>query len=204
MDQSGDVLRLRRLLGGEHTAWLLDRMRRRMELGRPLTGPVTLARASHDQRRAAERLLGRRAGAGTSLTVSLDEIDTMLRTSGAAPDGLTAAVRLLVGAVPDRAARAASEAAAWSQAHAPLDALVTRRPELAAWRSWLDATGMLRRLTAGDAEAAAALVADLLRVLAALPSPGVALGRLAATATGDAHALDDTRPLATLCLAAAR
>ncbi len=203
MDRPGDVGRLRRLLGGEHTAWLLDRVRRRMEFGRPLAGTVTLTNASQDQRRAVERLLGRRAGAGLSLTVSLDEIDTMLRTSGAAPDGLAAAVRLLIGEVGDRVEQAAAETAAWAAAHAPLDALVARRPELAAWRAWLDATGMLRRLAASP-DAAAVLVAELLRVLDALPSTGVALGRLAAASTGDAHALDDARPLATLSLAAAR
>ncbi|WP_322762757.1 TIGR02679 family protein [Frankia sp. Cr2] len=202
-DRPGDVGRLQRMLGGEHTAWLLDRARHRMEHGRPLTGSVTLTNVSQDQRRAVERLLGRRAGAGVSLTVSLDEIDTVLRTSGAAPDGLGAAVRLLVGEVGDRVAQAAAESAAWAEAHAPLDALVVRRPELATWRSWLDATGMLRRLAASP-DAAAALVADLLPVLDALPSAGVALGRLAAASTGDAHALDDARPLATLSLAAAR
>jgi uncharacterized protein (TIGR02679 family) len=203
VDPAEDLERIRRLLGGEPTAWLLDRVRRRLELGRPLVGTVTLTHASQEQRRAVERLLGRRAGAGASLTVSLAEIDATLRTSGAAPDGLAAAVRLLLGEVPDRTAQAAAEAARWSAAHAPLDALAARRPELAAWRSWLDATGMLRRLTPGPEEAAS-LAADLVRVLDALPSAGVALGRLAAETTGDAHALDDARPLATLALAAAR
>ncbi|ABD10463.1 TIGR02679 family protein [Frankia sp. CcI156] len=198
-----DVERLRRLLGGEHTAWLLDRVRRRIELGRPLTGTVTLGRASADQRRGVERLLGRRAGTGASLSVSLDEVDAVLRSSGAAPDGLAAAVRQLTGDVTERAELAAAQSRAWAQAHQPLDDLLARRPELTPWRSWLDSTGLLRRL-AGTPDAAGPLAADLLRVLDALPSPGVALGRLAATSTGDAHALDDGRPLATLALAAAR
>jgi uncharacterized protein (TIGR02679 family) len=198
-----DEARLRRLLGGEHTAWLLDRVRRRLELGRPVTGTVTLTGAGLDQRRAMERLLGRRAGTGTSLTVSLDEVDTVLRTSGAAPDGLAAAVRLLLGAVPDRVAAAAEETAAWKAACAPLDELVQRRPELATWRTWLDSTGLLRRVVPNPAEATT-LVEALVRVLDAVPSPGLALGRLAATATGDAHALDDGRPLSTLSLGAVR
>lgn len=198
-----DEARLHRLLGGEHTAWLLDRVRRRLELGRPVTGTVTLAEASQDQRRALERLLGRRASTGTSLTVSLDEIDAMLRSSGAAQDGLAAAVQTLLGAVPDRAAEVATEAAAWSAACAPLDALVEQRPELTAWRGWLDTTGMLRRV-AGTPTEAAPLVSAVVRILDALPSPGIALGRLAAATTGDAHALDDGRPLATLSLGAVR
>jgi uncharacterized protein (TIGR02679 family) len=194
-----DEPRLRRLLGGEDTAWLLDRVRRRLELGKPVAGTVTLASAGVEQRRAVERLLGRRAGTGTSLTVSLDEIDAVLRVSGAAPDGLAAATRVLLGTVPDRIA----EATAWAAVYEPLAELVVRRPELAAWRAWLDTTGMVRRLTAGPAEAAT-LVAQLVRVLDLLPANGIALGRLAAETTGDAHGLDDGRPLATLSLAAVR
>jgi uncharacterized protein (TIGR02679 family) len=198
-----DEARLRRLLGGEHVAWLLARVHRRLELGRPVTGTVTLTGASQEQRRAVERLLGRRAGTGASLTVSLDEVDVVVRASGVAPDGLAAAVGVLLGPVTDRAAAEAREAAAWSTACAPLDELVDRRPELAAWRTWLDATGMLRRVAPAPADAAP-LVEALVRVLAALPSTGLALGRLAAAATGDAHALDDGRPLSTLSLGAVR
>jgi uncharacterized protein (TIGR02679 family) len=198
-----DEARLRRLLGGEHTAWLLARVRRRLELGKPVTGTVTLAGASQEQRRAMERLLGRRAGTGVSLTVSLDEVDAVVRASGTAPDGLAAAAGVLLGPVVDRAAAEAEQAAAWSTACAPLDELVDRRPELVAWRTWLDATGMLRRVAPAPADVTP-LVEALVRVLDALPSTGLALGRLAATVTGDAHALDDGRPLSTLALGAVR
>jgi uncharacterized protein (TIGR02679 family) len=194
-----DEARLRRLIGGEHTAWLLNRMRHRLAQGKPLTGTVTLAAADVEQRRAVERLLGRRAGTGTSLTVSLDELDAVLRSSGAAPDGLTSAAHILLGAVPDRAA----EAAAWTAACAPLDELAERRPELATWRTWLDTTGMIRRVATTPAHAAT-LVESLVRVLDALPAVGLALGRVAASTTGDAHALDDGKPLSTLALSAVR
>jgi uncharacterized protein (TIGR02679 family) len=202
-DVAADEARLRRLLGGEHTAWLLDRVRRRLEQGKPLTGTVTLAVAGVEQRRAVERLLGRRAGTGASLTVSLDEVDAVLRASGAVRGGLASAAHVLLGRVPDRAAETAEEAAAWATACAPLDELVGRRPELAAWRTWLDATGMVRRVATNHADAKP-LVESLVRVLEALPSSGLALGRLAAAATGDAHALDDGKPLSTLALAAVR
>jgi uncharacterized protein (TIGR02679 family) len=203
MDEQPDVARIRRLLGGEHTAWLVGRVRRRLALGRPLTGTVTLARADLEQRRAVGLLLGRRAATGTSVTVSLDELDAVLRTSGAAPGGLSAAIQVLLGPVADRRAESAADAVAWSAALAPLAELVERRPELSAWRAWLDATGMLRRLTSGPA-AVTPLVDQLLRVLDSLPATGVAVGRLAAEATGDAHGLDDGRPLTTLALAAVR
>lgn len=197
-----DEQRLRRLLGGDDIVWLLDRVRRRLEFGRPLTGTVTLADANPDQRRAVGRLLGRRVRTGRSLTVSLDEVDALLRASGAA-DGLAAAAEMLLGAVPNRVTEAAARRAAWSAAMRPVADLVARRPELGPWRTWLDTTGLLHRL-ATDVEDAATLADQIVRVLDGLPSPGIALGRLAATATGDAHALDDGRPLATLCLSAIR
>ncbi|WP_083419972.1 TIGR02679 family protein [Pseudofrankia sp. BMG5.36] len=200
---TGDSERLRRLLGGEHTSWLVSRARRRLEQGRPLTGVATLGNASPDQRRAAELLLGRRAGAGTSLSVSLDDVDALLRASGAAPGGLADAIHLLTGPVENLAAQAAAEASAWSAARAPLDQLVAARPILMSWLSWLDGTGTLGRLT-GTPETAVTLVRGLVAVLDALPSPGIALGRLAAACVGDAHALDDGRPLTTLALPAVR
>src|SRR5690242_17828358 len=66
-----DGIRLHRLLGDEHTAWLVLRARDRLEAGRSLTGTVTLAGATVEQRRAVERLTGRPPRSGTSLSVSL-------------------------------------------------------------------------------------------------------------------------------------
>ncbi|WP_405139846.1 TIGR02679 family protein [Sphaerisporangium sp. NBC_01403] len=192
-----------RLLGGQDTAWLVERARRRLELGRPLTGSITLTAASPEQRRAVERLLGRRAGTGTSLSVSLHEVDRVLRRSGTSPDGLEAALVLLRGPVRDLAREGAERAAAWRDAHAGLDVVVAERPELSGWRAWLDATGLVRRIAAGPGDAGIILdrLAALLRLL---PSPGIPIGRLAAETCGDAHALDDGEPLAALALSAAR
>ncbi|WP_424535541.1 TIGR02679 family protein [Sphaerisporangium viridialbum] len=195
--------RLRRLLGGDETAWLVERARRRLEQGRPLTGTVTLAAATPAQRRAVETLLGRRAGAGTSLSVSLTDLDQMLRTSGVAPDGLREAVIRLGGPIRDLAAERAALETAWQQAFARLDALLADRPELSGWRSWLERTGVVRRL-APTAEEARRLLDPLTEVITRLPSPGLPLSRLAAETCGDAHALDEGRPLATLALSAAR
>ncbi|MEU6039483.1 TIGR02679 family protein [Actinomadura sp. NPDC047616] len=200
---TGDTDRLRRLLGGPETAWLRTRVRRRLERGTPLTGSITLARATPEQRRAVELLLGRRAGTGVSLSVPLDEIDRVLRDSGACPGGLAAAVELLDGPVRDLAREHAENAAAWRAALAPLDAAVAGRTELDGWRAWLDSTGLVRRLTDGPDEAAP-ILARLAAVVRRLPSAGVPLGRLAAETCGDAHALDEGSALATLALSAAR
>lgn len=202
---SGADDRLRRLLGGDDVAWLVRRARDRLESGRPLTGSVTLTGATPEQRQAIARLTGRAARPGSSLSVSLDAVDAVLRSSGAAPGGLAEAVTILTGPVRDLAAERSGLAAAWSSAFAPLDAAVDGRPELTEWRAWLDATGVVRRLAPSPSPASAEpLLASVAAVLRRLPSSGVPIGRLAAECCGDAHALDDGRPAGTLALSAAR
>jgi uncharacterized protein (TIGR02679 family) len=195
--------KLHRLLGGEPTVWLLRRARDRLEAGRPLTGTVTLPTATPDQRRAVERLTGRAARSGASLSVSLTEVDRILRDSGAAQGGLAEAVTRLTGPLRDRSRERADLAAAWGAAFAPLDAAVDSRDELAPWRAWLDATGVVRRLVP-EPDQARLLLAQAAAVLRRLPSRGIPLGRLAAECCGDAHALDDGRPAGTLVLSAVR
>ena len=195
--------RLHRLLGGEPVAWLVRRARDRLEAGSPLVGTVTLPAATPEQRRAVERLTGRAAHSGASLSVSLTVVDRILRDSGAAPGGLAEAVTRLTGPPRDRNRERAELAAAWGAAFASLDAAVEGRGELARWRGWLDATGVVRRL-APEPEHARLLLAQVAAVLGRLPSRGVPIGRLAAECCGDAHALDDGRPVGTLVLSAVR
>jgi uncharacterized protein (TIGR02679 family) len=194
--------RLHRLLG-EPVAWLVVRARDRLEAGRPLTGTVTLPAATQEQRRAVERLTGRPARSGASLSVSLTEVDRILRDSGAAPGGLAEAVTRLTGPLRDRNRERADLTAAWGAAFAALDAAVDGREELSRWRGWLDATGVVRRL-APDPDQARLLLAQVAAVLRQLPSRGIPVGRLAAERCGDAHALDDGRPVGTLVLSAVR
>jgi uncharacterized protein (TIGR02679 family) len=195
--------RLHRLLGGEPVAWLVRRARDRLEAGRPLAGTVTLPDATPEQRRAVERLTGRAARSGASLSVSLTEVDRILRDSGASPGGLAEAVTRLTGPLRDRNRERADLEAAWGSAFALLDAAVDGRDQLAAWRAWLDATGVVRRL-APEPGQARVLLAQVAAVVRLLPSRGVPIGRLAAECCGDAHALDDGRPVGTLVLSAVR
>lgn len=195
--------RLARLLGGEQLAWLVRRARDRVEAGRSLTGTVTLVAATAQQRRALERLIGRPARSGASLSVSLEEVDRILRDSGAAPGGLAEAVTRLTGPPRDRARERADRAVAWAAAFESLDDAIADRGDLSRWRDWLDSTGVVRRL-APEPGQAQHLLAQVAEVLRRLPSPGIPVGRLAAECCGDAHALDDGRPAGTLVLSAVR
>ncbi|RFC70987.1 TIGR02679 family protein [Streptomyces sp. AcE210] len=196
--------RVRRLIGGPELDWLVQRVRRRMEREEPLTGTLTLAQPTDLQRRATERLLGRRPSArptGATLAVRLDAVDAILRTSGASPDGLAAAVTALTGPVTPRRATREAEDLAWAHAHAPLDGLPA---PLAAWAERLRTEGRLRRL-ARTPDAARTLAEQSAHALAALPAdPPVSLPTFAARALGSAHALDDGTPTATLILSGVR
>ncbi|MGX4689073.1 TIGR02679 family protein [Streptomyces sp. JNUCC 63] len=197
--------RLARLLGGPELAWLVDRVRRRMERDEPLTGPVALAAPTAAQRAAAESLLGRAPGSGRSLSVRLDAVDAVLRRSGISPDGLAAAVTALTGPVARLADVREREAHAWQDAYAPLDALIrTAKPELADWADRLRQDGLVRRLVRTP-HTAKALLENAAEALRRLPAdPAVSLPVFAARTLGDAHALDDGTPLATLVLSGVR
>ena len=196
--------RLERLLGDEQLRWLVERVRWRLERGRDLDGSVTLARSRPEQRAAVHRLLGRRPGSGSAVTVSLPAVDEVLRRSGVSPAGLAAAVVALTGEVVDLPAVTAAAEAEWERAVEPLAGSVAGRPELATWLERLVATGQLRRV-ARTPDAAASLCHQLAVAVARWTAGGVPLGRFAAEVSGgDSHALDDGRPLATLALAAAQ
>ena len=198
-----DRARLERLLGGEDLTWLVARVRRRMARGEPLDAPITLTGATSAQRSAVALLLGRRPRPGGTLTVSLADVDEVVRRSGACPDGLGAAITVLTGEVTDRAEAAAELDRRWQAAFAPLHAVLDLHSELAEWLHRARASGLVRRLT-GTPESAAPLLASLASVLSELPAHGEPLGRFAARHAGEAHALDHDRPLTTLALGAAR
>ncbi|MFG2389834.1 TIGR02679 family protein [Streptomyces lavendulae] len=199
-----DEARLRRLLGGPDLAWLVERVRRRLERGQPLTGAVSLTTPTPAERAAAERLLGRAPGAGRALTVRLDAVDAVLVRSGISPEGLTAAVTTLTGPVVPREEVRESEDQAWREAYAPLTLLAEDLPHHAAWAVRVRDDGLVRRL-ARTPTAARLLLEQTVRVLRELPvEPARSLSVFAADVLGSAHALDDGTPVATLALSGAR
>jgi uncharacterized protein (TIGR02679 family) len=193
-----DTERVRRVLGAPELSWLVDRLRRRVELGRPLTGTVTLPAASEPQRRAVARLLGRAAGDGASLSVSLERLDASLQAAGVAPD-LRSALDVLTGPVRDLASERARDR---GRCEALLAALAAGPAAGSDWyRDWLaalTANGTLTRLLRRDE---VHLAGQAAAVLGRLPADGVPLAVLAEQVTGDTKALSGGT-LATLVLRA--
>jgi uncharacterized protein (TIGR02679 family) len=199
-----DEQRLKRLLGGPDLKWVLDRARRRVELGQPLTGTVVLNGASSPEREAVAGLFGRPLREGRALSVSLGELDALLRRSGVHDGGLRAAIEVLSGPVEVRADRVAAESRDWAEAFERLATAAAGRPALASWVETVRARGLVKRLTSRDPVRGRELLEGVEAVVAALPANGEPLGAFSARVTGQAHALDDGSPLGTLALGAAR
>ncbi|MBS0001794.1 MAG: TIGR02679 family protein [Thioalkalivibrio sp.] len=189
-----DRERMKRLLGGPGTERLRRRLRERLARGGPDT--LTLTRSTPLERAAVERLLGRPPRSGSSLRVSLTEIDATLARAGIAA-GLRAALEALDGPIRDAIAEQEAEARRWQDLY---DARRERSTRLGVG-SWLDelaARGLLKRLTRRDPIHAASLLDQSLEVLEALPDPGLNRSTLAARCLGDAHGLDPGQPVAAL------
>ena len=200
-----DRERLNRLLGDPELAWVVDRARRRIELGQPMCGTITQRSATPAERDAVARLFGRPPRAARGLTVSLDELDALLRRSGVHEGGLADAVTTLTGPVTVRADRIADEERAWAGAFKRIEAASAGRAELAEWLVRIRTSGVVKRLAGGSPAAGRDLLDALASVVAALPRPGgESLSAFAAHVTGRAHALDEGSPLGTLALGAAR
>lgn len=206
----GDHGALDRLLGGPDISWLVDRVRARIlgAHGEPMSGTVVLPRPTDAQRAAVARLLGARRRSSSSLRVELGDVEQVLRR-GPWPAGLADAVITLTGPVVDKHAERAREDADWARAVSRLDDAAREYPGLGEWwQQWCSA-GHLKRVARAEAarcgvptgpNVAGDLVAQAARVLAELPVSAVPLAVLAGQVLGDAHALDDARPLGRLAV----
>jgi uncharacterized protein (TIGR02679 family) len=194
-----DRERLAQALGGEALGWLWSRVRARLESGEPLRGTVRHTRPSQAERDGLSRLLGRTMR-GEGISVRLEDLEALLRRAGLAPD-LRAAAEALGGPVrPLREERERAEQA-WEELYASAEPRVAKYG--AGGRAWweeLRQGGLLKRAGRGDFTEAARLLALALEVAARLPAGGMPLAELAAAVGRDSHALDEGRPLGTLCV----
>jgi len=193
-----DVARLRQLLGGPELAWLVERARRHL-LNGSAAGSVTLHEPRPAQRDAFDRLFGRRPSRGTSLTVRLADLETLLRHAEIC-DSLSEAVEALTGPMVDVRARRRSVDERWAELFAMEEAGGGSRPAVKAWLDELRTSGIVKRLSRNDPSVGRTLLHYAREIERRLPARGMPLAELAATVMGDSHALDLSAPLGTIAV----
>lgn len=191
-----DRERLLQWLGGPDTAWLLDRMVKRLAGGQPLAGMVRIADPTEAQRESWARLVGERVRGG-GLRLDLDALNQLVVEAGMT-SSLEAAVTVLRGPVENRRQAGQDKASAWDLAFGNPPA-----NEEALWAD-LRQTGLVKRLVSDDPIAGAALLRQAAQLLGLLPAQGLCLQELAVAVVGDAHGLDPGRPLASVVLRAVK
>lgn len=191
--------RLERLLGGVALARLRQRLRRHFERGGAAEGVLQLGNLEPVERETLALLRGLPPRASRSARLDLGGLEQRIQAAGIALS-LREALEALDGPIVDIAAQRAAMQAAW----AAVLPQPCRDARLGSWLQGGSNLGLLKRLARQDVDVARALLARAETVLARLPAPGVPRAMLAAQVLGDAHALDNGRPVATLVLAALR
>ena len=189
--------RLQRLLGGEHLAPLRKRLRRRFErasLDRAI-GQIRVDDLAPEEHAALAALLGRPQRYTRSLQFDLELLDGNLHRSGVAAS-LRDALERLDGPMTHLATSRLRVEALWS---AVVDGCT--HPDLLGLLHAPEGAGLLKRLARQDAAVAGDLCRSAEAVLRQLPAKGIARSQLSANVLGDAHALDNGQPVATLVLA---
>jgi uncharacterized protein (TIGR02679 family) len=151
------------------------------------------------EREALALLSGRPAKAARSLRLDLAELQARLQSAGIA-GSLREALEQLDGPITNLLVERAATEARWL-------AVLSRPGRDSRLHDWLQvgtASGLLKRLSRQDADAADNLLNQAGKVLDCLPASGLPRSQLAAQTLGDAHALDVGRPVAALVLAAWR
>lgn len=192
--------RLERILGGPRLASLRRRLRQRFEraaLDKPLLC-ITLDALEADEYEVLASLVGGRQRAANSFALDLAAADAALVRAGIAAS-LRDALEQLDGPIMHLATVQSEQAQRWQQVIAECKNRV-----LFDWLQSAANLGLLKRLARSDSMAAGTLVRRVEAVLGQLPGNGITRAQLAAQTLGDAHALDEAEPVATLTLAALR
>jgi uncharacterized protein (TIGR02679 family) len=188
--------RLHETLGRPELSRLLQRLRKRLEQGKSLTGAITLEKLTTAEQDAFSRLLGRMPAQGHRLSVDLDLLGQRLIEAGLC-ESLDQAVQHLVGPVTNHVEARHYQASQWQKLFDSAFAHLPPRPEFTVWLERIQSQGLLRRY---GLEPARVLLAQSLLLAARLPADGILLAKLAADTVGDAHALDLGRPLGNLVI----
>lgn len=189
--------RLQRLLGGDNLVSLRRRLRQRFERA-AVDGTVEQFRISNltsDEHGALASLLGRPVRYSSSMRVDVHAIGAALLRAGIAASLREALERIDGPIIHIETSRRHIEAL-WS-------GVVSRcsHPSLDKFLQTPAGIGLLKRLSGRDLDAAGQLCWSVETILKALPANGMTRAQLAANTLGDAHALDNGKPAATMVLA---
>ena len=192
--------RLQRLLGGPALAALRKRLRQRYELAAPgqsLT-EFRVGALTPQEHAALAALQGRRQSFAQSIRVDVAAIDSALQRADVA-GSLRDALERLDGPLTNRAALQEAMHIQWREAFG-----ACTQPALVALVQAAAGASLVKRIGGQSPQAAVMLLKQAEAVLRKLPAHGLTRAHLAADALGDAHALDTSRPVATLVLAVLR
>jgi uncharacterized protein (TIGR02679 family) len=190
-------LRLQRLLGGAELAALRLRLRRRFEREQPgdPVDHIKMSALGPREHAALASLLGRPPRYARSLQIDVRSVDAALQRSGIAAS-LRDALEQLDGPITDRVAARLRLEASWSDTIARC-----RHGDLVGFLRTTAGVALLKRLARSDPAIGAELCRKAEAALRRLPAQGIARSQLAAETLGDAHALDNGQPVATIVLA---
>jgi uncharacterized protein (TIGR02679 family) len=192
--------RLLRLLGAVELTPLRQRLRRHCERhAGQISSTLQLTNLTSAEQEALALLTGRPPRPVRSMRIDVKQLDDSLRAAGIA-DSLRAALEILDGPIEDRAALRQTRMLRWIQ----VIGAERWHPRLRLWLQLPAAVALLKRLARSDSAAADQLLEQASRVMRRLPASGITRAQLAADSLGNAHALDNGYPTATLILAALR
>jgi uncharacterized protein (TIGR02679 family) len=191
-----DLQRLEATLGKPELQWLVDRLRRKLERGESVEGRIILSDPAPAQREAISRLFGRPAPIGGAIAVKLSELERLLR-HGEICASLRDAVEGLAGPIRNLREEERLLEEHWHRLFDEGRDRARHDLGLIAWIDRLERSGLLRRL-GGDQASAKKLLESAMEIAQRLPAKGIPIAELAALSTGDSHALDAGRPLASL------
>ena len=194
---------IRKLLGGEHLQRLVERLRDRMSRGQALAGKIQLSRATPNERAAIDKLMGRLPTQGSSLTVDLDKLTETLAHAKAC-EHLEEAVVAICGPIADERLLSLSREEEWERLWRTSRSRVAGNAAALRWIDSLKVSGLLKRITGRDVHVATSLLSQAASIVEQAPYPAVRLAELAASVTGNSHALDRGQPLAALVIRFAR
>jgi len=182
-------------------ARLVRRIKDRLRFGLVLDRTLSLPSPTASERSAIDAFLGRRPTSGENIAVRLSEVERILFEGGIC-DSLQEAIEAIVGPIKNERQASQLLAREWENVFAIAAAASKDLLPDCNWLENLRATGLLKRLSGGQADIAAKLLGVAISIIGQFPQPVIPIAEFATRITGDSHALDAGTPLSAICLAA--